>query len=337
VSLSVIWPKSPRPWLVLTALLLLYFSWYLGSFDHTSTSDDIYYIFLEGQRLAAGENPYARVLGSDMLRNDKYATYLPGAYLAGAGLHLAGFETFAEWLRVWRWLLLVVMLATVGVFFVLLGAGQRWLALFFAAFWLFNRWTLEVVEIAHIDPLALLFLILSLALLPRRPRVAALLLGISLAVKHIGILLVPLYLLYAWQASGDWRHVLRQGLWLGVIPLVLALPFLFWDAEALIRSLLFSVTRLSDHSVGVASLDEVIGLVGVAARLPMLVLIAAVYLLASSGAVNRWTAAFLVFAVFTGYNSVLYPQYMIWPLTLLPLIWAKADGEPEPRVNSPVT
>jgi hypothetical protein len=29
--------------------------------------------------------------------------------------------------------------------------------------------------------------------------------------------------------------------------------------------------------------------------------------------------------VFTGYNSVLFPQYMVWPLTLLPLLWAAAD------------
>lgn len=45
---------------------------------------DVYFIYLEGQRLTDGENPYARMLASDMLHNDKYASSLTGTYLAGA-------------------------------------------------------------------------------------------------------------------------------------------------------------------------------------------------------------------------------------------------------------
>ena len=42
--------------------------------------EDVYFTYVEGQRLAAGENPYARVLSGNMRENDKYATYLPAFF-----------------------------------------------------------------------------------------------------------------------------------------------------------------------------------------------------------------------------------------------------------------
>jgi hypothetical protein len=318
---------SERRWFrfSLLAVLILFVVAYLPSFERVSHQDDIYYVYVEGGRLAAGANPYARVLASDMRHNDKYATYLPGTYLAAAGLRQAGFVSFKDWLTAWRWALLGLTLATAAAFFRVLGPEQRWLALFFATFWLFNRWTLEVVRIAHIDVPALLAVIAALALLPRRSRIAGLLLGVSLAIKHIAVLLVPLFLIWAWQRRRRWRDVLEQGVWIALLPALLTLPFLLWDAEALLRTLLFPMTRLPAQTVGASSLDVRLGFVGLPAKLPMLLLFAGVYGLAWRGLVNRWAAAFLIFAVFTGYNSVLFPQYMVWPLTLLPLLWAAAD------------
>jgi uncharacterized membrane protein len=163
--------------------------------------------------------------------------------------------------------------------------------------------TLEVARIAHIDVPALLAVIGALALLPLRPRLAGLLLGVSLAIKHIAVLLVPLFLIWAWTRRRRWRDVVEQGVWIALLPALLTLPFLLWDVEALLRTLLFPMTRLPAQTVGASSLDVRLGLVGLPAKLPMLLLFAGVYGLAWRGLVNRWAAAFLIFAVFTGYNS----------------------------------
>ncbi|MBE0699080.1 MAG: hypothetical protein IH586_19345, partial [Anaerolineaceae bacterium] len=35
---------------------------------------DTYYLFLDGKRIAEGQNPYSRILDSDMRENQKYTT-----------------------------------------------------------------------------------------------------------------------------------------------------------------------------------------------------------------------------------------------------------------------
>ncbi len=71
-------------WLLLLPLvfagLLIHIKFWLTPPDSLK-GDDIYFIWLEGKRIIAGENPYARVLLGDMRVNDKYATYFPLAYL----------------------------------------------------------------------------------------------------------------------------------------------------------------------------------------------------------------------------------------------------------------
>ncbi|MGC9359398.1 MAG: hypothetical protein ACP5G7_03360 [Anaerolineae bacterium] len=64
----------------------------LCSFD--TQGEDIYYAYIEGQRLVAGENPYERILQGGMLTNDKYATYLPLFYLFFARLQMAGWRSY---------------------------------------------------------------------------------------------------------------------------------------------------------------------------------------------------------------------------------------------------
>ena len=49
----------------------------LNIWEYDTGGEDIYYTWLEGKRLLAGENPYARVLAGNMRENDKYATYFP--------------------------------------------------------------------------------------------------------------------------------------------------------------------------------------------------------------------------------------------------------------------
>src|SRR5262249_12466850 len=156
------------------------------------------------QRLAGGSNPYARVLGGDMRHNESYATYFPAYYLFSAGLYRLGITDYASFLRIWR---PICEASYVPSAILLLPAFAREravaLGVFASAFWFFNRWTVAVVNIAHLDTTALLLLLLSLFVYDKRRRTSWLFLGASLAVKQMALFIVPLYLIWAYRDGPD--------------------------------------------------------------------------------------------------------------------------------------
>mgnify|MGYP003577846105 CR=1 FL=1 len=103
------------------------------------------------------------------------------------------------------------------------------------------------------------------------------------------------------------------------MPGLVSLPFLVWNAEAFVRSILFSATRDANAHVRALSFDALLGLEGLAARLPMLLLVALVLVAAARGEIGRYLAVMLVFATFLDFNSVFYLQYMTWIVPFLVL------------------
>ena len=91
------------------------------------------------------------------------------------------------------------------------------------------------------------------------------------------------------------------------MPGLLSLPFLAWNADAFVRSILFSATRNANSRVSAFSFDANLGLTGLPARLPMLLLMALVLVAAARGEIGRYLAVLLVFATFMDFNSRLLP------------------------------
>jgi len=211
-------------------------------------TQDVYYIYLEGYRIIHHENPYERVLGGNMRNNEKYATYFPLFYVIGGASQLAGLRNFPEWLAFWR---IVFLACVVGIAYFIFHACQArnepLLGLFGATFWLFNRWTLEVTSISHIDFLPLLLLLVSLYLLPRRFSLGCILFGVSLALKQIAIFALPLYLVWGWQVDRKDRnrHLVKALILVSIVPVVISLPFLAWNAEGYLKSVLFGIVSTS--------------------------------------------------------------------------------------------
>ena len=283
---------------------------------------DVYYAFVEGSRLIAGANPYERILEGNMRDNDKYATYLPLFYLLSAGAQLAGFETFPAWLSLWR---VVFLGCNIGIgyliFRICAARSQPMLGIFGALFWLFNRWTLLVNGISHIDFLPLFVLLLSLSLVPRRFGLACVLFGLSLAIKQIAIFALPLYLIWSWQMASEHRvrHLVKASALIVAIPLVVSLPFLVWNAEGFVRSLMFSATRNPDDHFSAPSVDALLGFRGIPAKIPMLLLLALTYAPAWLHRVPVYASLLLVMSAFFGFNSVLFRQYVVWFIPFIPL------------------
>jgi hypothetical protein len=299
-----------------------------------STAYDIYYVWLEGNRLLEGENPYERIKSGNMRSNDKYATYFPGFYILSSGAQLLGWQDFYDWTAFWQPVFLFFNLATGFIIFrLLLGAQKMLLAFAGSAFWLFSRWTLNLNIEYFMDFLPIFFLVLSLALIRRNIWFALLCLGVSLTLKQIGIFLVPIYLLYTWQCyiaeprMIRYRNFLFALLTLGSIPFITALPFVLWDAEVFVRSILFSATRAPAR---MDSLEGVIGsyipqFVGIVAKLPMLLLMICVYLSLWQRKIDIFYASLLVMVIFINFHAVLFPQYFSWLMPLIPLAVLAGD------------
>jgi uncharacterized membrane protein len=296
---------------------------------------DIKYVFTEGQRIISGENPYSRILSGDMANNQKYPTYLPGFYELAALTQLLGLRDFESWVSAWRWIFLIF---NIGIFLVLFFAldpkHYPWLALGAAGFWLLNRWTLEVTLIAQIEFPAIFFLVISLIKFRNNPNLAAYYLGISLAIKEIAVFIVPLYLIWTWIAAPSnspnrIRQLLATAIRIALIPAIVSLPFLFWNPEGFVKSIIFSFTRNSSLDFDVPSAGEVLGfhlpithfgLNRELLRLPMLVLLGLSYIATLRCEIGLHLSALLVIAIFVDFNPVLTWQYTAWIVPLIPLV-----------------
>lgn len=321
------WDK--RYWLALLLLMVAGLLMHI-SFWFTPASDlmgeDIYYIWLEGKRIIVGENPYARVLASNMRANDKYATYFPLAYLASALLQKFGFREFLDWLYLWRPLSFLFHLGIVALVLKFFYARGLWLFGFVAAgILLLGRWSIYVTRVHHLEFAAVFFLLLSLLLLKDRVRWALLAFSLSLGIKQVAIFLLPLYLVYLWKTASEAKRIKEAGMGLLIIlsvPVLTSLPFLVWDAEGFVKSILFSATRAgSSHIEAAPSLDvlfsqNVLWVVGLKAKLPMLLLMGLIYLSFLREKASILACSALVMMVFLYFNSVLFLQYFLWPLSL---------------------
>ena len=305
----------------------LYVHTHLWGAERSLDSEDIYFIYLEGRLLSMGLNPYKRILDADAqdMRENirKYPTYFPLFYLASAGTYRAGLEDFAEWLVFWRVVFLICVLS-IGymIFRICSSEGQYFLGIFGTLFWLFNRWTLHVTEISHIDFIPLLLLIVSLSLLRSRHSVPAyLLFGISLAIKQIAIFALPVYLIWTWRTRQHNRleHVLLAFVLMVAIPLLISAPFMIGSFEGFTKSILLSATRDADSHLHVRSLDALFDVHGIAAKIPFLLLLGLTYALVLFRRVPLYASLLLVMTVFFCFHSISYRQYTVWFLAFIPL------------------
>lgn len=298
---------------------------------------DMYYIWLEGKRILAGENPYARILAGNLRENDKYATYFPIAYLLSALVQKLGFLDYRDWLYFWRPISFICHMGIVGLtlrYFqrqglLLMGTAA-------AAIIVLGRWSIYIIRVHHLEFAAIFFLVFSLVLLKEKTKLALLMFSISLGIKQIAIFALPLYLIWLWKhRTKPFQELIVGFVIILSVPLLTSIPFLIWNAEGFFKSVLFSATRLGDlHIDGAPSIDNLLSqdypwIIGLRAKLFMLFLMGLFYLSFLIERVGIFLAAAMTMMTFLYFNSVLFLQYFVWPLCLIPfaLIEGKMAGQ----------
>lgn len=298
--------------------------------------EDIHEAFLEGERLVNGINPYARILDGDMRINQKYPTYFPLFYEMSFLSQKVGLVSFESWIDFWKavfkgfdYLIALLLYAALAV------KNLEWGGVIAAGFWLFNRWTLYIITTANFDFIPIFFMLAALVLFQRQKWLALLLFSLSLALKQIGFFIAPLFVIWMFLAEENHMTGIKKAglsvIAIASVPLVSSLPFLFWNIEGFMRSIAFSVTRLADTHTNlmVDSVDALLGWQGLPARIPMLILMLAIYWMAAKGIGKRYLLPVLVFIVFLSFNAVLYNQYLTWLIALVPLLIVDYVDAPE--------
>jgi hypothetical protein len=330
--------KSAWGWVVLAAILGFYTWFQISLWDYPKQEIDMYYLYLDGNRVLNGVNPYSRVLQGDMYENDKYTTFFPAFIELSYLSQKLRYHYYECWLLFWqRFLLMVNLCITGSIFYIFNKLKIPGLGLFLALFWALNRWTLYSVQVRDIGFIPIFFLLVSFYLLPRHRWLALLSYSVSLAFKQIAIFLIPLYLILIYQETTQKKFIQTAlaGITMLSIPFILSLPFMIWDLKGFALSILFSVTRSQWQFPPTAySVDMLLDLNGFPARIPMLLIMLIVMLCFWKRQIKMGLASLLVMGAFVGLNSIIFNQYLPWFLIFLPLTILEMLQESPPRILS---
>ncbi len=303
-------------------LSLFYTHLYLAKTD----GEDIYYYWVRGGQVADGGNPYECAL-DDTCVDHKNPGHFPLFYWLSAFSHYGGLHEYETWIAFWRPVFILFYIATgVLLFSVLYKRKQYELALFALFFWLFNRWSLYVIRVAHVDFLAVFFMTASLLLFEKRRYWSLLFLGVSLAIKQVAVFLIPLYIILGWvrtRKDTRWKNLLLAVALIGYIPLITALPFLLDNPRAVAKGLLFSASRSSHADMGAMPLVSLLKMHGAVGVAPMVFLMALIYGAAYRRHMTVVTGGFAIMVIFLAFNTVLFNQYFLWVIPFIPLVLAQ--------------
>lgn len=318
------------------ATVAIHHLWELKGFERLIDSD-IYNVWEEGKKLSEGINPYKRIIGQSMRDNNNYPTYLPLTYLLAALLQRLGIQEFPDFIRVWRVIGLACHLGLGLLTFHIYNRQQKPVAgLIAISILLLGRWSAYIIDVQHLEFPAILAITAAGQQLNRRPTLSALLFSLSLCVKHIGIILLPCFLLgLNAQATGlskaaHWSRASRYCLIAFALPLAISVPFLIDHGTGFLLSMLFSASR-GTSSHGIATGSEMILLSVDGTRLLMGALFVMGWMVQAQQRMNVWFASTLILLIFLQFNPVVFAQYYIWITSFLLIAYAHLEPSIRPQ------
>jgi uncharacterized membrane protein len=185
---------------------------------------------------------------------------------------------------------------------------------------LLGRWSNFIVEVQQLEFASVLSLIAAGLTLRKRPTLSAVLLGLSLSIKHLGVLVMPCYLIQLQALAQPTRRsavmgLLKYSLIALAIPALLSLPFVLLSGEGFALNMLFSLSRqASDH--GAATGSRLLFVTEEGSRLLMVGLLLFNLLAQYKERIDVWIASTLALLIFVQFNPVVFGQYFIWLMSL---------------------
>jgi hypothetical protein len=297
--------------------------------NRSSAGDDIEYVWREGTAVMSGGSPYQKA-ATTLHKNDKYATYFPLSYLASALIQKLGFTSFDSWLAIIRPILLIAQVCTAFTVLIFL-VRQKKILLGLAGFFiiLFHRFTLYPALLLQIDFPAILFLLIGIMILKKHSRLGYLAIGMSLAIKQMSVVLLPLFLIWEYQQRKSKKKFAEALILMLIIPLFTFLPFLITHPQGIRESLNFSSNRSAGGDFTTPDIATMLSISGGFARMGMYTLIAFILIAYWRKEVALYGACLAIFTIFIGFNPVLFYQYLSWIIPFIPLALGEARRSPQ--------
>lgn len=295
-------------------------------YSHNSVGDDIEYVWREGAGILEGGNPYEKA-AKIAHGSDKYATYFSLSYIVSAIIQQAGFDSFESWLTVVRPIILLSQLATACLVFVYLYK-KEYLVLGLVGFFiiLFHRFTLYPGRIFQVDFPSIMFLVLGMMLLPQKWKTGYLLIGISIAIKQMSIIAIPIFLIWEFKKQKSIRASVIALLLILAIPCITLLPFVLDSPIGVRNSLAFSANRVAGGDFTSPDITTMLSLTGSLSRIGMYGLIALIFAAFWKKEVGMYGAILAIFTIFIGFNPVLFFHYLAWIVPFIPLALSEATS-----------
>ncbi len=299
---------------------------------------DLFYEYSSSIETGAGYNPYKKILDGDLLINRKYATLFPLYYFFLFGITIYSNFNFEKFLFNYREILFIAQI--IGAFFIYLifrRENKKFVGFIAATFFIFNRWSINVLSDGKQDFLALAFLLGSLYFFRSRSKISYFLYGISLGMKHLGIFILPLYLVPLFFEKKLKKESIINLALLGAPILIPSVYYMFDNFKSFAYSMAFSFTRKSATTSIPSGYEKLLILYNVGVKnntvffymIPRLPLVIFYFLNVAGLFFKKLTPSqYLLgtFFIFVAFNPVLFDQYITWITPFVFMSFAKIDN-----------
>jgi len=313
----------------LVLFILMFFVWFRFNIqDATGKGSDFDYIRQESLKLSRGEHIYSRILTGSLTHEEasggKLPVLLPSVYYFIGFFTNYGKISLEKSYDNFQYLILVSdAISALFIYKYLRRKKGLIVAVLGLLFFLFNRWSTNAFFGGYFDPVALMFLIVSIYYFGKRNVLSAILLSCSILFKHFGIFVLPVYFIF-WLNRNGLKTSIKNVLMVVVPVILISIPVALMDFKGFFYSIMFNFTRKSDDNFFLPLMDKVSTIAyqeGVLKNRFLVLSINRLYFLISyipillAGFYSKFTfkqCIFLVFFWFFLFNSKAFPQYYVW-------------------------
>ena len=205
---------------------------------------------------------------------------MPFPYLLSGLIKISGKNDFNSWVQIWELVCFAFYVCIGLVLLKPLSKANLILALIVMVFWLFNRWSVNALINYDVNILTLFFVLYSLILLKPRKIMPYIIFGIAISINLFSLVLLPVYLIYFLKNTPNLTipKLFKPIILIIIVPALCSIFFIITDFSGFF-SAIFSSSSIIHAGDLPLSLNAFLGLSGFSAKLPLIIVIAGIYLL----------------------------------------------------------
>ncbi|MBW6442059.1 hypothetical protein K0B04_04130 [Patescibacteria group bacterium] len=315
---------------ILAIILLFYVVKIVNKANYTPTNwgrkPDIYYEYQAAEDISKGVNPYNKVLEGNMVWNRKYATLFPLYYYFLLGIISFSKFVFIDFYHNYgKVLYLFQFVAFIFTYLQFRKHDRKILGFAAGAFLVLNRWTIASVSSSKQDLIAIALIMASFYFMDKKIRLAYLLYGFSLGIKHLGIFFSPIYLLPLITKERKIKEFITDILIMSLPILIPSIPFMLDNFRSFFLSIMFSFTRTPESDTGVLygyqklltlynpkTYNNVSTFTLLLPRLPLVLFSILNIFMLFTRRIGKYAYVLFAIIIFISFNPVYFDQYLLW-------------------------